>query len=105
MARLLIGKAKIAIELAITANTTIAVCQPKPLISDCPTGASTMVPSDPEAATRPTVWLCFSGGVARATTPISTPKAVPAVPMPSRKPATFRPSSVGENTISSMPEA
>ena len=50
-----------------------------------------MVPSEPAAATRPTVWLRFSGGVARETTPISTPKAVPAVPMPSRKPATSRP--------------
>ncbi len=96
------GSANSAIELAITANATIAGCQPKLLISDCPKGASTIVPSEPEAATSPTVWLRLASGVARVTTPISTPKAVPAVPMPSRKPAMSRPSSPRENTISSM---
>src|SRR5947207_15416225 len=81
------GSESTAIDAAIAANATIAAFQPKPLMSDWPSGASTSVPSDPAAATRPTVWLRFSGGVARDTVPMSTPKPVPAVPMPARKPA------------------
>jgi hypothetical protein len=64
-----------------------------------------MVPSEPEAATSPTVWLRFSGGTARVTTPIRTPKAVPAVPTPSRNPATSNINSPREYAIKVMPAA
>ena len=101
----LTGKARKAIALAMMAKPKSAVCQPKFVIRLCPTGASTSVPSDPVAATRPTVWLRFSSGVARDTTPISTPNAVPEVPMPSRNPAMLRPIASFQNTISSMPDA
>src|SRR2546430_11365751 len=50
--------------------------------------------------------LRFSGGVARDTVPMRTPKPVPAVPMPARKPATSSPPGKAfENTISSSPAA
>ena len=61
---------------AIAANATIAAFQPKQSISHPPTGVITIVPSDPAAATSPTVWLRFSGGVAREIVPIRTPKPV-----------------------------
>jgi len=90
----------------MAAKATIAACQPKPSISQPPTGAITMVPSDPAAATSPTVWLRFSGGVAREIVPMRTPKPAPAVPMPMRKPATSSPPGMPlENTISSSPAA
>jgi len=68
------GSDSTAIEAAIAAKAIIAACQPKPSISHWPTGAITMVPSEPAAATRPTVWLRFSGGVAREIVPMRTPK-------------------------------
>ncbi len=64
------------------------------------------VPSDPAAATTPTVRVRVSGGVARETVPMSTPKPVPAVPMPTRKPAICRPPAKRSATaISSRPAA
>jgi hypothetical protein len=87
------------------AKETSAACQPKFPMTDCAAGASTTVPSEPTAATRPTRWMRFSGGVARATTPISTPKPVPAMPMPQRKPARSRPSAPRDTTISARPAA
>src|SRR5947207_10242142 len=91
---------------AIAANASIAACQPKPSISHPPSGAITIVPSDPAAATRPTVWLRFSGGVAREMVPIRTPKPAPAVPMPIRKPATSKPPGMlFETIISKSPKA
>ncbi len=63
------GSASSAIEAPSAANTTIAVCQPEAPISQPPNGASTIVPSEPAAATRPTVWLRFSGGVRREMAP------------------------------------
>ncbi len=66
----------------------------------------TIVPSEPAAATMPIVWLRFSGGVARDTVPISTPKPVPAVPTPARKPASSSPAGTSlEKIISSNPAA
>ena len=90
----------------MAANPTSAACQPKPSMRCWPTGASTRVPSDPAAATSPTVWLRFSGGVARDTVPIRMPKPVPAVPMPARKPATCSaPGNTLENPIRTRPRA
>ena len=101
-----IGSESSAIDAAIAANATIAACQPKPSISQPPSGAITIVPSEPAAATRPTVWLRFSGGVAREMVPISTPKPAPAVPMPIKKPATSNPPGMLlETIISSSPAA
>ncbi len=105
-----IGSERIAIDPAIAANASIAACQPKPSISHPPSGAITIVPSEPAAATRPTVWLRFSGGVAREMVPIRTPKPAPAVPMPIRKPATCSPTSgppgmLFETIMSSSPAA
>ena len=94
-----------ASDAATHANTAIAARQPNASMSACPIGASTIVPSEPAAATAPTVWLRRSSGVARATTPISTPNPVPAIPMPVRKPATFSPSAPLEKTIRSRPPA
>ena len=69
-------------------------------------GAITIVPSEPAAATIPTVWLRFSGGVARDTVPMRTPKPVPAVPIPARKPAISSPPGTAfVNTKSSRPAA
>src|SRR2546430_15468614 len=100
------GSDSSAIDAAIAANATIAAFQPKPLMSDWPTGASTIVPSDPAAATRPTVWLRFSGGVARDTVPMRTPKPVPAVPMAAREPATpGPPGKAVQNNINRNPPA
>ncbi len=80
--------------------------QPKPSISQPPSGAITKVPIEPQAATRPTVWLRFSGGVAREMVPISTPKPVPAAPMPRRKPAiSSAPGKERETSISRRPAA
>ena len=90
-------------DAATAAKATIAVRQPKASISACPIGASSIVPSEPAAATAPTVWLRRSGGVARATTPIRMPNPVPAMPMPARNPATLRPNAPFEYTISSRP--
>ena len=94
-----------AISIATPANATSAARQPKASMSACPIGASTIVPSEPAAATAPTVWLRRSGGVARATTPINTPNPVPAMPMPARKPATSSPIAPLDTTIRSNPHA
>jgi hypothetical protein len=64
------------------------------------------VPIEPQAATRPTVWLRFSTGVARETVPISTPKPVPAAPIPIMKPAiSSAPGKERETSMSSNPAA
>ena len=101
-----IGNDSNAMDPAIAANPIIAAFQPKPSMSHCPSGASTIVPREPIAATRPTVWVRRSGGVARAMVPIRTPKPVPAVPMPARKPASWSaPGKDLANTISASPAA
>jgi len=100
------GSETSAMEAAMAANASSALFQPKPLMSHWPSGASTIVPSDPAAAATPTVWVRFSGGVARDTVPISTPKPVPAVPMPARNPASSSaPGSALTKLISTSPAA
>jgi hypothetical protein len=95
-----------AIEAAIAANANIALFHPKPSMIHCPTGASTIVPREPAAATMPTVCVRRSGAVTRDTVPIRTPKPVPAVPMPARKPASdSAPGKARANTISASPAA
>ena len=84
----------------------MALFHPNASSNPCPTGASTIVPSDPTAATSPTVWLRFSGAVARETVPINTPNPVPAMPMPIKTPASVMPpGSDFEYTMSSNPAA
>ena len=84
----------------------MAACQPMPSISPWPTGAITIVPSDPAAATMPTVLVRFAGGVERDTVPMSTPNPVPAVPTPARNPAIASPPGIAlANAMSSKPAA
>jgi hypothetical protein len=78
---------------------------PNVAISHCASGASTTVPSEPVAATKPMRWMRLWGGVALATTPISTPKPVPATPMPIRKPAMSRPTPPRDAIIRRRPSA
>ena len=74
-------------------------------MSCCPSGASSMVPSEPAADTSPTAQERRSGGVARETAPISTPKPVPATPRPTSNPPPSGNPTSGEpdNAISAKP--
>ena len=61
-------------------------------------------PNEPAAPTMPTATLRFSGGKARATTAITTPKPVQERPSPTSSPAArLKPSGVVEYAIATSP--
>jgi hypothetical protein len=90
---------------ATPANASRATRQPAPSIRTCPSGASSRVPSEPAAATVPTVRLRRSGGTARDTVPITTPSPVPAIPRPMRAPPRSRPTAPPGQPMSTNPLA
>ena len=71
----------------VAASTRSAFSQPKWDISPCPNGSMTNWPNEPPAPTSPSAALRFSGGEARPTTPITTPKPEPLSPRPTSTPA------------------
>ncbi len=92
---------------AIAAKANRASRQPKAPIIICPNGAITIVPSEPAAETTPTAQLRRSAGTALDTAPSSTPKPVPATPVPIiRPPPRPRPTAgSAEVAITNRPKA
>ena len=89
---------------ASTPMVTSAFSQPKPAMSACAPGSMANWPNEPQAPTMPTARLRFSGGNARATTPITTPKALHESAKPSRTPAAMsRPSGEVECAMAIRP--